>query len=651
MEENVTLRKKTIRWLRKYKKSIAAWAVYLAVLLWADYVMTPEFPYRCIIGCCFSYTMIFLMYATLYPSAPRLICRLILVVSLAVAVANWFIFIYKDYNTMFLPSTVKQSQSVYENMMLRLAVAKDEEERKSSLQAFTQKYEKDLRPFDVRISRNGELFYTCRMARSYQEGFYYLTFLDTETGEGKLQASDGYVPVVLDGDRYDIQICGAGGPEFWNGLLRVMTWSALGLPSGTPRSREDVDDNMWGETVFWITWILGFITFLLAGNAWNEKENAEWAGKRLTLMTADLAISNQQLRDQRDEIESQKDEIEAQAGELARSNEHLTEANRKLAIFEHTYSMIQRDVNAAGHRSAQNLQHIQSGWDRQEKAAARSKRHDIINRLRALRHAKIDDLSTQEEVALYTERLSLFQQLIQMFAEEHQEEDFSADIYDIILEPWINKIHKELGSLDQILNIESKDTTVAEILASLDAAHQAIPANMEEGKGPVRLIKQMETENMDVTHHADVILDKLDSMLFNLIGNSNEAVQAYKKRLRSTSREAARAYRPFVKLHVYEERPALEDAGAVQQAYLVMEVQDNAGGFPENILGKIYHEPVATTKQTPNHRDYGEGTSYIGFFAEAMGIRVEASNVQQEDGCMGACTRLWIPISPKLEQA
>ena len=79
------------------------------------------------------------------------------------------------------------------------------------------------------------------------------------------------------------------------------------------------------------------------------------------------------------------------------------------------------------------------------------------------------------------------------------------------------------------------------------------------------------------------------------------------------------------------------------QKYFKISIKDNGGGFPNP--EKIYKEVVVSSKTNADgSKRMGEGTSYINFFVNLYGGKIEASNYFVEEGLLGAKTEIYFPI-------
>jgi signal transduction histidine kinase len=316
---------------------------------------------------------------------------------------------------------------------------------------------------------------------------------------------------------------------------------------------------------------------------------------------------------------------------LKRVNKQLSESNNKLAIWRNTYEKIQRDFSGVVSNSKNNLQHMQSEWDKDFKAAAGLGRHDVLNRIKLLRN-DVSLLSNEQVDVQRKERLALFKQALIIGAEN--ESTILKDNYDFVLSPWIDKMHVELKGLESTLDIVVTDVSIIEVLKAIQAG---IPPDILQKKTSVDFLQNI-SENVDRNKKCRVILNKIKSIVFNLISNSAAATESrIDTFIENGDRDKIVAYVREIQLHIYEKIH-------MDKRCLCIEVNDNGGGFPEDILYKIYKEPIRTTK---DNREYGQGTSYIGFFVDLMGADIEAKNINFENGERGASTLVYIPYLPE----
>ncbi len=72
--------------------------------------------------------------------------------------------------------------------------------------------------------------------------------------------------------------------------------------------------------------------------------------------------------------------------------------------------------------------------------------------------------------------------------------------------------------------------------------------------------------------------------------------------------------------------PRIEIGFSVQGTCALITVTDNAGGVSSEVAHKLYQEPVLSRKR--GNKKYGQGSLFVKFFAERMGITVEAHNTE-----------------------
>lgn len=71
-------------------------------------------------------------------------------------------------------------------------------------------------------------------------------------------------------------------------------------------------------------------------------------------------------------------------------------------------------------------------------------------------------------------------------------------------------------------------------------------------------------------------------------------------------------------------------------------VQDNAGGFPEELINKIYKVPVKSSDTTQSRM--GKGSQYVKFFSDRMNATIQVRNIINEYGEKCAQVEVLIPI-------
>lgn len=320
----------------------------------------------------------------------------------------------------------------------------------------------------------------------------------------------------------------------------------------------------------------------------------------------------------------------------------------ELENFQNAYDKIRTDFSAGVSNSENNLQGLVSAtdsllkntnsWEQDFKNFSGSGRHDVLNRIAELRkdQSVLDERRLDSE--LNKKRLVIFKQALMYCFEDNKqffkdEQEFLNDVYNFIFRPWIEKIHVELKSLDELLDITVSTCPMQAILQTI---REAIPKNLCANANATDVYFTTRiADDINLEGQAKVIISKVKSIVYNLIANSAAATSQHLDVLINAG--------DFDKISNYRQKINLliSEAVVAEQHYLCIEVNDNGGGFPEDILGKIYKEQIRTTK---NSRRYGKGTTYIAFFVSLMkGCKIEAANIINEEGEKGASTKFYIP--------
>lgn len=204
---------------------------------------------------------------------------------------------------------------------------------------------------------------------------------------------------------------------------------------------------------------------------------------------------------------------------------------------------------------------------------------------------------------------------------ENVDKNLGEVVYDGIIKPYNDLIMAELREIPKFIDFSVREHPLHDVVNS------------------VKEIAGRNSPSVTITFHDEVQgkpgvvavnLRASKSCLENLASNSRKAIS----RRKSIARKSKEAFYGKIKITAYAE---LVDRNA-----LIIKVEDNAGGFDADIVGRVYHEPVMSSDK--NTSRYGSGTSYVGTFMELMGGHIIAENITHEDGSVGACTRLIFPL-------
>lgn len=414
----------------------------------------------------------------------------------------------------------------------------------------------------------------------------------------------GVDDIIYNNNTYRIKYQYIGRPKIFTGLWRAFTFSSFEFSEYNNYYKYRLYNRSWN---FWIPFfILSLILFSVM---------FQWisSSKKLIFSLKEINIKNGELEEKNIELDRYSNELEKRNQEINKKNEELKDKNialdksvNKLKIFEGTYNKILRDFSDTINENGNNLQHVQSRWDEFEKKSTSMKRHDIINEWRSFKNCNLENIDST----------------------------FVTSVYMEFLEPTISKIHSGLKGLEKILDLRTKTYTLGQLLPMFqdrtEDVKTAIPVFDH-----VKFSKEVNIkgyENFTVI----IIYEKLQSIIFNLLSNSQEAIFHYFDYLDENDLDCL-AYKGRIFLNI----SVVHDNNFPQ---LCIDVADNGGGFSDDKVNIIYKEPVSTSK-VGDQRHYGEATSYIGFFVMLMHGSISASNITFNNGEKGARTIVRIPIS------
>jgi len=317
--------------------------------------------------------------------------------------------------------------------------------------------------------------------------------------------------------------------------------------------------------------------------------------------------------------------------------------------FRLTYDKIRNDFVTRTSNSKNYLQRVVStydkqAWDVQEKAATKLGRHDVFGAFNKFREWKkeqfLDRINMEDwdDKRNYEKSVKEYFQLLQVIGQVYGE-NLIADTYDITLSPWLKVMQKDLKELEHVLDITPETKTVKQVLDAM-VPGKAIPKNLAENKLEGKRFKMVVSVSEEVLKNgkcSNLVLSKLQSIIFNVIENSARAID---ERFDKLNFEDKFNYVGMIELRIFETVHLFKKEKKTYNA-LCFEIQDNAGGFPESCLQDIYKRPVPSNKI--EGRKFGEGTVYIGFFVDLMTGDIEACNVNSENYGQGALTKVFIP--------
>lgn len=199
------------------------------------------------------------------------------------------------------------------------------------------------------------------------------------------------------------------------------------------------------------------------------------------------------------------------------------------------------------------------------------------------------------------------------------------------IKPYITEILNDLNDIPKVISIRTQKYTVKDILEKLNEIG-FINGTQRKERGLNFTYTSVNSELINENEYCEVNLERIKSIVDNLIGNSIEATNNLKRKFRELRKPYER--------NIFLKTDIINEDG---QKYFSILIKDNGGGFPNP--EKIYKEVVVSSKPNADGSErMGEGTSYINFFVHLYGGKIEASNYFVADGLMGAETKIYFPI-------
>ncbi len=342
-----------------------------------------------------------------------------------------------------------------------------------------------------------------------------------------------------------------------------------------------------------------------------EAQNEELQENRLNLEERNRKIEAQreELEAQNEELQENKRQLEDRNSQIEHKNEELQKNNDKLHRFELVYNRMMADVKkTAKYDPMQSLQVMAFGWRDFVNTQIRSGRHSLRNSVTG-RAASKEDLKAFED-----------------------------ELYATVINPTVEQIVSHLNkTVDMIDTAPSRVTTkkiYEEICKHIDGKYFTSKAERKH----IFLHTKYAVEGPYV---CDVNLYRLKAIIENLCFNTRQAFFKKRDELEDTGEDEA--FDTFDVSVGLTFSIVKEDDGE----FLYMDYRDNAVGFPDELLPKIYRSPVPSAKDGERK---GEGTMYISFFVEDMKGRVEAESQMDENGRKFAVTKIYIPVKVGTEE-
>lgn len=303
-----------------------------------------------------------------------------------------------------------------------------------------------------------------------------------------------------------------------------------------------------------------------------------------------------------------RDRQNQQTKELLKLNIERKAALDNLQIAYSAYDHMHDEFDKVALRDTrQQLQELNLSWSEIIENVLADSRHTLKNKLQD------QPLMTNEEINRLDSSMRLFEHEIEQGINQRLN-----NFRDIILTH-----QKELfKTLDYKLRKESIKTIVNHI-------NDNIPCNyFDKNRSGFSFNIQNNIFISNNTLICEVNLNRLFSIVENLLKNANNALAH-----RILSDES---FDNPALLLIYDVKNINEKMA------LSIVVQDNAGGFPEELINKIYKVPVKSSDTTQSRM--GKGSQYVKFFSDRMNATIQVRNIINEYGEKCAQVEVLIPI-------
>jgi len=186
------------------------------------------------------------------------------------------------------------------------------------------------------------------------------------------------------------------------------------------------------------------------------------------------------------------------------------------------------------------------------------------------------------------------------------------ELYRQIMLPFQENIIRHLRDLALSLTFDLEPVRLADLCTFLadkinDTFKQAVPVSYIT-------VAENGWKNSPARVSADK--NKVWDMLSNVLRNSQAAIDM--KRIELLRAGACASFHPRIEISLTRHNGSA-----------VISIADNGGGVCDGSIGRLYHEPVPSAKR--NGASSGQGTLFVKFFAERMGMSVTAENISAHD--------------------
>jgi signal transduction histidine kinase len=203
--------------------------------------------------------------------------------------------------------------------------------------------------------------------------------------------------------------------------------------------------------------------------------------------------------------------------------------------------------------------------------------------------------------------------------------DRENDIYKQIIEPFQEAILRHLKGLEKKLIFDPVVMEVGTLAATIE---RELERDLKPLSGRYEIEFQVDPVRIPMSRKVHCDSFKVIEIIRNLMKNSQKAIELRQIDLMKKDLQGYRSFRPYLSVQL-----------TCENSHLLIQVTDNGGGLREEYLGKVFREPIPSSKQGR----FGLGTTFVKFFSDRMGFGVSGENVTTDYG-RGFRVRLEMPM-------
>lgn len=602
---------------RKYLKLKMLWGIWivlftLVVVKWFvidGLIGNADTEYLNYYLCFVLWSGSVLWYAS-FPRVPKAIRFASFMGSFLVAVGLWYALSYSSYYNGARASSYTEAKSIYKAVsgVLKLNIS-DGEKKNTILDILNAS--KQNKKVHVIVEKNGEIYYEKKISPRMEEEYRteHIGDLDliNEKYNTKSNSPDPelFIPfenIIINNDTYSFIYDFANKPDPIIGITRAVTISAFGgyVEDDTFITKKSYERSM--NFVFFYIFLYVAALWIL-GLFYKKRELANELEER----NSKLAESHDEIEAQKDTLQEQNIKIQGQMYEIDKQRKELEMKVNELKRFELMYSHMIRDVKqTAEFGPKQQLQSATAEWEGVVKEIIRSIRHSVKN-IKAgmvVPHIDLNDLNEQADVL------------------EHR-------LNEEILDPLIKNIVAQLSETVNMIDMSTKTECVEDVYNKI--YKQITEKHFTEYPSSEHITVKM-NYNINENYKCNVNIHRLLSVIQNLAFNTEQAFNSVYEEYIEEDKDFE-SY--FVDVSI-----GFSICDIDGKPQLKIEYKDNAIGFPDDIVSKIYKMPVRSEKEEGRN---GEGTMYISFFVENMNGTITATN-EYEGGRKFAVSTICLPV-------